>query len=228
MKSIRVNQLITLNTYLLSLLTIVLPKTAYAINLVVNSDFSAGNTGFYSDYKYNPHNLHPPAVYTVSINPRAVHTRWTAFGDHTTGSGNMMITNGSTTVGKIVWQQTLPVTLNTQYNFATWITSTFPNSFAQLQFAINSTPIGSLFTPSDIPGVWEQFSTTWNSESNSCATISIVNQNATFDGNDFALDDISFEAVSTATPIPEPASGLSLLAFGSLGIGSVLTRKKKR
>jgi len=104
----------------------------------------------------------------------------------------------------------------------------FPNSFAQLQFAINSTTIGSLFTPSDIPGVWEQFSTTWNSESNSYATVSIVNQNATFNGNDFALDDISFEAVSTATSIPEPTSGLSLLAFGSLGMGSLLTRKKKR
>jgi hypothetical protein len=228
MKSIRVNQLITLNIYLLSVLTIVLPQTAYATNLVVNSDFSAGNTGFSSDYKYNPHNLHPPAVYTIGTNPKAVHSRWTSFGDHTTGSSNMMIINGSTTVGKIVWQQTLPVTGNTQYNFATWITSMFPNSFAQLQFAINSTTIGSLFTPSDIPGVWEQFSTTWNSESNSYAIVSIVNQNATFNGNDFALDDISFEAVSTATPIPEPTSGLSLLAFGSLGMGSLLTRKKKR
>ncbi|HLP21873.1 MAG TPA: gliding motility-associated C-terminal domain-containing protein, partial [Chitinophagales bacterium] len=45
---------------------------------------------------------------------------------------------------------------------------------------------------------WQQFYSTWNSGSNTTATICIVNQNTNAGANDFALDDISFALLCTA------------------------------
>lgn len=200
---------------------------ANAANLVVNGNFSAGNSGFSSDYTHkNPlySALWDEETYGVGTSPLSFHSDASSFGDHTTGTGNMMVVNGSPSINSTVWSQTINVDPNTEYDFATWIASWYPENPAQLQFSINSTLIGSIFTASSTTGLWEQFSATWNSGSNTLATISIVNQNIVRQGNDFALDDISFEAVADPTPVPEPSSLLGLLAFGAVG----LTRLKRK
>ncbi|MBN2074457.1 MAG: hypothetical protein JW762_02790 [Dehalococcoidales bacterium] len=104
------------------LFTSAIPAGANGGNLIVNGDFEAGNTGFTTEYTYlNPSNtgtwtLGPEYMYTVSTDPSLYHSAWTSFGDHTTGSGQMMIVNGTwedTSPGydAIVWEQevTLPV-----------------------------------------------------------------------------------------------------------------------
>lgn len=86
-------------------------------NLILNGDFEAGNTGFISQYTYvsttGPSALQPPYVYAIGTSPSSYHSAWTNFGDHTNGSGNMMIVNGSSNglPAEIVWEQTvtLPV-----------------------------------------------------------------------------------------------------------------------
>lgn len=113
---------------------------ALGANLVVNGDFAAGNTGFTTEYTYlNPANtgtwtLGPEYLYTVSTNPSLYHSAWTSFGDHTTGTGKMMIVNGTWddyTPGynAIVWEQTVdelecvttyPETIFTLYGGQTW------------------------------------------------------------------------------------------------------------
>ncbi len=103
----------------ISILTILaclaLATTALGQNLVVNGDFEAGNTGFTTEYTYlDPANtgtwtLGPEYMYTVSTNPNSYHSSWTSFGDHTTGTGKMMIVNGSSDGGdaEVVWAQTV-------------------------------------------------------------------------------------------------------------------------
>ncbi len=91
-------------------------------NLINNGDFEAGNTGFTTEYTYlDPSvtggwTLGPEYMYTVSTNPSLYHSAWSSFGDHTSGSGNMMIVNGtwddySPGYNAVVWAQevTLPV-----------------------------------------------------------------------------------------------------------------------
>jgi len=56
--------------------------------------------------------------------------------------------------------------------------------------------LGSPFNASPTTCVWNKFFEKWNSGSNTTATISIVNQNTATNGNDFSLDDISFNKVS--------------------------------
>ncbi|MEJ7736660.1 MAG: gliding motility-associated C-terminal domain-containing protein [Chitinophagaceae bacterium] len=66
---------------------------------------------------------------------------------------------------------------------------------AQLGFSINGKDIGNVITASLPVCTWTQFYTTWNSGNNNTATISMVNKNIQVQGNDFALDDISFAPV---------------------------------
>ncbi|HYC27153.1 MAG TPA: hypothetical protein VEB42_00035, partial [Chitinophagaceae bacterium] len=163
-------------------------------NLIVNGDFSAGNTGFTSDYTFTNPNI-TEGEYFVGKNAQAWNPGMSSCGDHTTGNGNMMIVNGSQATDAVVWKQTISITPNTNYAFSTWIQSVHSQNPAQLQFSINGQPLGNLIT-AGAPCNWKQFYTTWNSGNNTTAIISVINKNTAFAGNDFALDDISFAPVS--------------------------------
>lgn len=196
---------------------------AQAANIIVNGDFESGNIGFSSDYQY----LLPDSTdldagfYAISTNPTPFNSLFASFGDHTTGTGNMMIVDGSSLPNQTVWQQTIDVDPNTEYNIAAWIASAYSPSPAQLQFSINSTSIGDIFTAPETAGDWQEFNATWNSGSNRQATVSIVDLNTEYGGNDFTLDDISMEAAST--PVPEPMTILG--SATALGFGTLFKRE---
>lgn len=196
---------------------------AQAANIIVNGDFETGNIGFSSDYQYLSPSL-GEGVYTIGTNPNSVHSPFASFGDHTTGTGNMMIVNGSESPNQTVWQQTIDVTPNTEYNFAAWIASAISREPAKLQFSINATSIGDIFTAPTTPGDWQEFNATWISGSNTQATVSIVDLNLAFGGNDFTLDDISMEVAST--PVPEPLTILG--SATALGFGVLLKRESSK
>jgi gliding motility-associated-like protein len=163
-------------------------------NLIVNGDFSAGNSGFTSGYNYANPNV-TEGQYFVGTSPQAWNPSLSNCGDHTTGSDKMMLVNGSPVPNVNVWKETVTVTPNTNYAFSTWIQALWPPNPAQLQFSINGKDIGMLITASLPTCTLTQFYTTWNSGSSTTATISIVNKNTEIQGNDFALDDISFAPV---------------------------------
>ncbi len=168
-------------------------------NLITNGDFSAGNTGFNSSYTFtNPTNS-AEAQYNVIPNPSTFNGGFSACGDHTTGSGNMMVVNGSATVGATVWCQTIAVSPNTDYLFSAWLTSVFPTNPASLEFTINGVPVGANLNATSTTCDWDEFFTTWNSGLSVSATICITNLNTNVAGNDFALDDISFSTVCEQT-----------------------------
>ncbi len=182
-------------------------------NVVTNGDFSAPTTnattrGFTSAYNYVKLTTNCPTcccgvlslegTYAVGTNPNSYHTQFTAFGDHTSGSGNMLIVNGAATANTTVWTQNITVIPNTDYVFSAWATSVNPASPAILQFSINGSPLGSTInlSPTLADGVWQYFTTTWNSGSTSGSVpIALVNQNIASNGNDFAVDDIVFAPV---------------------------------
>jgi gliding motility-associated-like protein len=172
-------------------------------NLVANGDFSAGNAGFTSSYTYSapPSTVLNEGFYSVYTNPNGVHTGFTSMGDHTTGTGNMMILNGGPTPTD-VWCQTISVTPNTDYDFSAWIANcssvTIGPDVPILQFKINGVLIGTPVTISTLPGTWMNFFQAWNSGTSTSATICIYDLNTSAAGNDFAIDDISFRQLCTA------------------------------
>lgn len=183
-------------------------------NKVNNGDFSANTAGITSDYTYkNPNTntqgnlLQAEGTYTVTTNPRNVHSGFSPFTDHT-GNGSMLVVNGAPTAGKFVWKQTINVQANTDYVFSIWSASAHPTNPGQLYFSINGNPEGNIQL-SSTTGLWQQFTARWSSGSNVSATIGIVNQNTATSGNDFAIDDIVFAPVCrntfNVTIYPNPA-----------------------
>ncbi len=172
-------------------ITYYLNSLALGANLITNSDFSLGNTGFTSQYHYTPNNT-TEGEYYVGNNPSSWYFAHYGCGDHTTGNGNMLLVNGSPQPDAEVWKTTVTVAPNTNYTFSTWICSISVPNPAQLAFSINGNAIGGLITASQPPCNWFQFYTTWNSGNATSAMISIINKNTILFGNDFALDDIYF------------------------------------
>lgn len=163
-------------------------------NLVVNGNFSAGNTGFTSEYISASLNT-AEGQYFIGNSPLAWNGGLTACTEHTTGTGQMMMVNGSPVAGSKIWTQTIPVTPNSNYAFSTWIQSLHATNPANVKFSINGNIIGNNITAGSVACQWSRFFATWNSGSSTTATISIVNNNTVALGNDFALDDISFSPV---------------------------------
>ena len=170
---------------------------SHAQNLVINGDFTAGNTAFTNGYVLDC-SAGPIGEqrYCVGINPNAVHGAWSACGDHTTGTGNMMILNGTSTPNVKVWEQTVAVLPNTCYKFCAWGASTYFANSAKLRLTINglSSPTVTLSTTTC---VWEEVCAVWNSGPSTSVTLVIWDDDLNPGGNDFAIDDISLIAIST-------------------------------
>ncbi|QNA46267.1 LamG-like jellyroll fold domain-containing protein [Lacibacter sediminis] len=197
-------------------------------NLIVNGNFSNGNTGFTSAYNYAAANI-TEGQYFVGASPQGWNSSLSNCGDHTTGNGNMMLVNGSPAPDIKIWTQTVTVLPNTNYSFSTWIQALWPPNPAQLQFSINNNAIGTLITASLPTCTWTQFYTTWNSGNATSATISIINKNTQVTGNDFALDDISFAPIiisrdsvkiTVDTPVINTSSDSAICTGSSIQINT--------
>jgi hypothetical protein len=198
--------------------------------LIVNGDFEAGNTGFSSAYTYvtpTAGTLVPPAVYTVGTNPRDSHGSFYSMGDHTTGSGQFMIINGSTTTGIPVWEgsASFALTVGTQYDFSAWVASVHPTSPAVLTFMVGSTTLGTLSPDSD--GSWKRLFATFTATETS-PVFKLLNSNPAFGGNDFAIDDLDlFVPGTTNNPGRVPDAGAGVLGLVTLvGLCAAGLRRK--
>lgn len=179
-------------------------------NIITNGDFSNGSTGFDNDYvidcpntPYGPdvgtwmegapndgqYCVVPPTSFAFALGG------WKACSDHSGNGGNLMYVNGDITNNARIWCQTVPVDQNTDYQFSTWITSVYKGNPAKLAFSINGGLLGSPFTAEENTCNWDEFFEIWDSGINTSAEICIVNQNTVSNGNDFALDDITFQKV---------------------------------
>jgi hypothetical protein len=165
-------------------------------NLLVNPSFTLGNTGFTSAYGYG----NKPAEYVVGKDPSLYYKGTISFGDHTTGTGLMLLANGSKTGTKYAWNEVVTVSKDTTYSFSGFVAAfaqlgndhTDPNP-PRLSFYVNGVGIGT-FDVSAKDGVWHQFANVWSSGSSTTASIKIVDRISATSGNDFALDDLSFAA----------------------------------
>tara|TARA_B100000683_G_scaffold277873_1_gene339887 strand:+ start:2422 stop:3942 length:1521 start_codon:yes stop_codon:yes gene_type:complete len=168
------------------------------INLIENGNFENGNEGFTSMYDLSCINaMMPPGSYCINNKTNIYWPLWNSCIDHTykDGTGLMYVTDGAPVINEHIWCQSIDVESNTDYAFSTWITSVISTEPAILQFTINNKEIGSSFTASENECEWNEFFEIWNSGLNTSAEICITNENTAVNGNDFAMDDISFQKV---------------------------------
>ena len=188
---------------------------------IVNGDFSSGNVGFSSDYGYitpGPGALYPESLYTVDTNPSASHGSFANIGDHTPGTGNMMIINGAGDTSKKVWFQTVAVTAFTSYTFSYWGTSVYPTAPADLATSVDGVDVNT--NTFDGSSNWTKYTSTFTTGNVTSIVLALRNNNGAANGNDFALDDLNLEAA----PVPEPAS-MAVIAFGLAGVAARRRRK---
>ena len=187
--------------------------TAQPVNLVQNSNFDLGNTGFTSSYIFS-NDLVPEGRYSIVSSANTVHPAFRG-NDHTNPpTGLFMAVNGAGTPMLNVWCENVTVAKNTDYAFTTWVSSLELGSPALLQFSINGVPLDVPFQAPANTNTWIRFFVVWNSGNNTNANICIVNQNTTPPGNDFGLDDITFIEVcyikAATLSVPPICSGSSV------------------
>ena len=107
---------------LFSLLSLLFINTLSAQNLLTNGNFELGNTGFTTDYQY--YTLAPSGgmqkAYGIVNAPNIWFSSFSSCTDRTSGSGKMMVIDGSSTNGgnDKFWSQTISTTTNQNYTFS--------------------------------------------------------------------------------------------------------------
>ncbi len=194
--------------------------------MIKNGDFEMGDTLFYTEYINAAEYMRPSRTYAVSTNPQDNYDKFDSCGDHTTGHTNMLVINGDTTAGTVVWMQKVRnIKPGTDYEFSFWFTVIDSLRPATLIVLIN----GDTLEPwpiwmSDSTCLWSEMKYIWNSGASDTAEIRIYDINLAFFGNDFALDDISMmpycrlqacagKNVSTCKNVPVTLSGNAMDGF---------------
>jgi hypothetical protein len=210
------------HVFLLSLCLSFVPASFAGTNLIFNGDFEAGDTSFvsaYADHTYDPafNRLDGGGRYIVAHTPQDGYPLWPAYGDHTSGTGLMLLANGATDQ-RVVWSQSgIPVVPGTLYTFSYFLSSWNTVAPALIESRINGQVIGTIGGPTTVPS-WLAVSYVWDSGVSTTATIELRDLEIAWVGNDFMIDDISL------SPIPAPAA----IALSGIGMGLVGWLRRRR
>lgn len=194
-------------------------------DVIVNGNFSDGNTGFSTDL--NPGSgffcpLCPEGTYALGTYAFFFHSDFIGQ-DHTTGSGDFFIANAAAQEGINIWCQTVTVAPQTDYTFSFWVRDVTNNSdqhpLAILQANFNGTLVGSSI---QAYGGWQENTFVWNSGTETTVDICIQNFQSNPGGNDFGLDDISMTACEPITLLYTANAGADVVVCSgeSIQIGS--------
>ena len=162
-------------------------------NLFINGDFSNGNTGFSSALPVSCTCL--VGSYCVATDSYLKCNGFFHINDHTSGTGNFLVIDGSESSNVVVWQQNVAVAGSTTYTFSFWVHPqvSFINSNPILNIIIDNVSQG-LINTALLPKQWNNIVFSWTSTSPANISVSIRQTNSEFSGMDYGLDDFSFNA----------------------------------
>ncbi|NBA85477.1 hypothetical protein GVN16_06870, partial [Emticicia sp. CRIBPO] len=193
--------------------------------MVVNGDFSNGNTGFTSSLTYTTSTTPAAYTYKVAENSQSLYTGTdvTHFTDRTSGVGKMMLGDGKTTANHIVWKSTLPVVAGNVYTMSVWSRAIRDVNRPQLKWSVNDANFGTTVTVAY--GSWTQVTHTYTATSTGNVDFSIYNARGIDAGNMFALDDVSIlesSAISYAWSGPNGfnSTAVNPTISGATGVNS--------
>ena len=181
-----------------------------AQNLLVNPGFESGNTGFSTNYTFQPSaNTSGAGNYAIRADESTFNSGFGKYNDHTSGDGTglYLIADASTTANRYIWLQTVTgLTANTDYTFSFWLLNSSATSPASIAVSSSTAGAGGPFTSQgafsnpNTTGLWQQNKVTVNTGNSTQLTIKLIDTNITGGGNDFALDDMALFASSAVAP----------------------------
>ncbi|MGL2967467.1 hypothetical protein ACSVH6_12745, partial [Flavobacterium sp. XGLA_31] len=211
--------------YFYILLNILLISPVFSQNLLTNGDFESGISGVGFVTNGAGYTYVPPASYgtttagkfAVAPNPKLVNTtNFISEGDHTSGTGNMLLFDcGTTTSNSSFWKAgstgagVTGLTVGTTYYFSYWIKSisnqvTSAATSANIAFTAAPTgataPVllsGTALAPLPALG-WRQVIYSFTATATT-VTLDLKNTTSNATGNDFAVDDFMLTDDLTVT-----------------------------
>ena len=206
---------------------------APAAELVTNGNFSAGNSGFTTTYGPlgSPSNQGSIAITT---NPNSLCNCFVSIGDHTSGTGNMLLVDGAAGNTGAFWTQTFAVVANSAYSLSFWASNAGTAGQRPIVRAtINGVDVlnsGLLpYSTGNTASTWQGYAAAFNSGAATSVTLSFFSDAQVYAYNDFVIDDISFTGPAVTPPtsgVPEPATwAMMMLGFGAMG--GMLRRRSK-
>ncbi|MBN8643241.1 MAG: hypothetical protein J0L86_15625, partial [Flavobacteriales bacterium] len=223
--------------FILMLLMTLITINVKGQNLLTNGGFESGGNGVGFNLNGAGYNLITAPFsgttsagdYAFTNNPFPMNTaNFIAGGDHTSGTGLMMVIDGNNTGGnQRFWRAgnsgggVCGLTIGTTYTFSYWIKSVSTTvvdaaTSANIGVQFNNSSTSALVsgtTQAPLPASgWQQVVYTFVA-SNTCVNIELWNTNTSFVGNDFAVDDFSVTApcINPTSPpilfcdVPNPA-----------------------
>lgn len=196
---------------------------------VININFGSGNTNFSSALSTNTTNYKfvtgtpEDGDYAIAKNTNGMRSGWHQVNNHTPNdpNGYMMVVNASNTPG-IFYQTPIPdLCPGTTYEFAAWIINILNYSGIKpnITFSIETSSgievhkYNTLDIPDGTSPNWIQYATTFTTGGETDLILKITNNGPGGNGNDIALDDITFRACGpTITPSIEnnPSTNISV------------------
>ncbi|MCW4469777.1 gliding motility-associated C-terminal domain-containing protein [Flavobacterium sp. MFBS3-15] len=193
------------------LATLILGSSELNAQILTNGDFESGGSGngfFVHDYTLiNPVNgTSNPGFYARTTNPQLMNSNYIPGGDHTTGTGNMLVFDGSTLANRFFWTTGSTggaingFTAGTTYTFSFWIKSVSNEVTADEStrasigvFFVNASNVNpanlNFLAPLPSEG-WVKVEYSFVATANN-AMVRLKTNNAGPIGNDFAVDDFS-------------------------------------
>jgi hypothetical protein len=165
--------------------------------LIENGDFESRGVALTTEYELvtAPEQIGDTGECIIAPNASRVRVGaddWAAFGDHTSGRGNMLICDGAVT-NRYVWQEMLSVEPEAEYIVHFWFASVQAGAanLPALQPFADGVAIGDAL-PAAASGAWTEYTAVYRAGDNTTVALSIADASTRETQNDFALDDVSF------------------------------------
>ncbi len=139
---------------------------------------------------------------------------WWRIADHTVGNetGRFMVVNGFDP-GAVFFRDTVTVQPNTNYLFTSWILNLFKvNGYPNPELGVRilgengdvlyNATLGALIPVNVNAPEWKQIGSVINSQNNTSLTVEFLSEGSEVIGNDYAIDDISFNEILEPRFVP--------------------------
>ena len=160
------------------------------INLVRNSNFAQGDSGFTSDYIVG---MSTPGEYLISHEPSDFFSLFPDCDDHSEEDDQMMIIDGATSPNQNIWCQEIQVTQGVSYILSLWASNLCGNcngNFPLISMTANGVPINMPSPLNSNDCEWQQLESELWVATEMVVEFCITNLELEPIGNDFAIDDI--------------------------------------
>lgn len=192
-----------------------------SVEKIINWNFDQGVSGFQTDYPVTSYNTSVEQC-TVTTSVRGFNNQWSQCQDHTGSNGNgyMLVVNGATAQDQFFWKQNITIKPFTLYKLSLWVTAVYPDNPPRLRFYFNGVPDTTTFKPTGQTCVWQLYQTEWRSGASTNLQLSIKEEERQFQGNDFAVDDVSMKECVCRTTVMINNNDSIFCKGDSLSIGA--------